>query len=84
MNIDEVVLQLKEQRSQLDAAIQALQGTEGHGKRGRPRGRTMSAATRKRISQMMKKRFGGTKESKEVGGVPGHRGGPSRSPATRL
>jgi hypothetical protein len=58
MTTNEIVLQLKEQRSKLDAAIQALQGTAGHGKRrGRPPGRTMSAAARKRISQMMKKRW---------------------------
>ena len=61
MSVDEVVQQLKQQRSQLDAAIQALQGVTGGGKRrGRPPGhtrRTMSAAARKRISQAMKKRW---------------------------
>ena len=64
MNIDEIVHQLKEERSRLDAAIQALQGTEGHGKRrGRPPGRTMSAASRKHISQMMKKRWAERKKA---------------------
>jgi hypothetical protein len=66
MNIDEVVQQLKQRRIGLDTAIQALQGTEGHGKhRGRPPGRTMSSATRKRISQMMKKRWAERKKAKK-------------------
>jgi exonuclease VII small subunit len=71
MNVDEVVQQLKQQRSRLDAAIQALEGSSGKGKRrGRPPGstnksgkrRTMSAAARKRISQAMKKRWAAQKK----------------------
>jgi hypothetical protein len=54
MNVDEIVQQLKQQRSRLDAAIQALEGVSG---RGRPPGSTrrpLSPAARKRISQTMK------------------------------
>ena len=63
MNIDEVARQLKEQRSRLNAAIQALEGTK---RRGWPPGsnrRTMSAAARKRISQAMKARWAATKKA---------------------
>ena len=78
MNVNEIVQQLKRQRSLLDAAIQALEGTEGHGKRrGRPPGtinkqstagapkkrRTMSAAARKRIAESMRKRWAAAKRS---------------------
>ena len=62
MNVDEVIQQLKQQRSRLDAAIQALEGVGGRSKRrGRPPGSTkrriMSAAARKRISKAMKARW---------------------------
>jgi hypothetical protein len=61
MNIGQIVHQLKQERSRLDAAIEALEGATGGGKRrGRPPGskrRTLSAAARKRISQAMKKRW---------------------------
>jgi len=74
MNTDEIVQQLKQQRSRLDAAIQALQGTEGHGKRrgrppgsknasGTPKRRTMSAAARKRIAEATRKRWAAAKKS---------------------
>jgi hypothetical protein len=64
MTTSEIVQQLKEERSKLDAAIQALQGTEGHGKRrGRPASRTLSAAARKRISAAMKKRWAERKKA---------------------
>ena len=72
MNVDEIVQQLKQQRSRLDAAIQALEGVGGSGKRrGRPPGtankpakrRTMSAAARKRISAAMKKRWAELKKA---------------------
>jgi hypothetical protein len=66
MNIDEVVQQLNQQRSRLNAAIQALEGTN---RRGRPPGstkrRTMSAAARKRISQAMKKRWATLKKAQK-------------------
>jgi hypothetical protein len=74
MNVDEVVQQLKQQRSRLDAAIQALEGVGGRGKRrGRPPGstnknagrRTMSAAARKRISEAMKKRWAAQKKAQK-------------------
>ena len=65
MNVNEILQQLNEQRSRLDAAIQALEGVSGRERRGRPPGstnkltkrRTMSAAARKQISKMMKKRW---------------------------
>jgi hypothetical protein len=61
MKINEVVQQLKQQRSRIEAAIRALEGVKGAGKRrGRPPGskrRTMSAAARKRISEAMKARW---------------------------
>lgn len=42
MNIDGVVQQLKQQRSKLDAAIQALEGVGGRGKR---RGEALTSRT---------------------------------------
>jgi len=74
MNVDDVVQQLKQQRDKLDAAIQALEGTSGRGKRrGRPPGsanksakrRTMSAGARKRISAAMKARWAELKKAKK-------------------
>jgi hypothetical protein len=78
MNVNEILQQLKQQRSRLDAAIQALQGTEGHGKRhGRPPGsknqaskasaapkrRAMSAAARKLMAEAMRKRWAAAKKA---------------------
>jgi len=69
MDIQGVVEDLKRERARLDAAIEALQGLGSGRKRGpgRPVGsgkakgvagrRHMSAAARKRISEMMKKRW---------------------------
>jgi len=70
MNVDELVQQLKQQRSRLDAAIQGLEGIGGPSKRrGRPPGstkrRTMSAAARKRISAAMKARWAERKKAKK-------------------
>lgn len=66
MNVDEIVQQLKQQRSRLDAAIQALEGVRG---RGRPPGstkrRTMSAAARERIAQAMKARWAQWKKAQK-------------------
>ncbi len=70
MNVDEIIQQLKHERSKLDAAIQVLESISG---RGRPPGstnkltkrRTMSAAARKRISQMMKKRWAERKKAQK-------------------
>jgi len=62
--LESIVNQLKEERDRLDRAIAALEGGSGR-KRGRPPGsssavgprRKMSAAARKKISEMMKKRW---------------------------
>lgn len=75
MNIQEVLEDLKRERERLDAAIEALQGLGSGRKRGpgRPAGsgaaksrggrRHMSAAARKRISEMMKKRWAERKKA---------------------
>ena len=69
MDIQTVLADLKRERARLDAAIEALQSLGSGQKRGpgRPAGsgkaqgkakrRHMSAAARKRISEMMKKRW---------------------------
>jgi hypothetical protein len=69
MDIQSVVADLRRERARLDAAIEALQGLGSGKKRGPGRpvgsgkskagksGRHMSAAARKRISEMMKKRW---------------------------
>ena len=69
MDIQSVLADLKRERARLDAAIDALQGLGSGRKRGPGRpagsgkakngrsGRHMSAAARKRISEMMKKRW---------------------------
>jgi hypothetical protein len=79
MNVDEIVRQLKEDRSRLDAAISALEGVGSASssvkRRGRPPGsgnkstgapvkrRVMSAAARKRIAHAMKQRWAAAKKS---------------------
>jgi hypothetical protein len=87
MNVNEIVQQLKDERSGLNTAIQALEGIGGSAapakRRGRPPGttnkatgthnqttnvrkkRTMSAAARKRISEMMRKRWAESKRAKK-------------------
>jgi len=66
MDIQQIVSDLKNERERIDAAIRALEGTGKSGRGpGRPPGsgsskgkrRTMSAAARKRISEMMKLRW---------------------------
>lgn len=72
MDIQNVLADLKRQRENLDRAITALEGIGGQPRRrGRPAGsqqqssastgrrgrRHMSAASRKRISEMMKQRW---------------------------
>lgn len=67
MDIQSILGDLKRERERLDKAIAALEGTGGGGRRrGRPAGsgaskgrprRHMSAAARKRISEMMKQRW---------------------------
>lgn len=75
MNIQTVLGDLKKERARLDAAIAALEGLGSGRKRGpgRPAGsgkatpvakrRHMSAAARKRISDMMKKRWAERKKA---------------------
>lgn len=74
MNVDEIVRQLKEECSKLDAAISALEGGRlGSGRLGRPTGKTakraparrrgMSAAARKRIAEAMRKRWAAARKS---------------------
>ena len=77
MDIQNVLADLRRERARLDAAIEALQGLGSGRKRGpgRPVGsgkakaatgrrrRHMSAAARKRISEMMKKRWAERKKS---------------------
>ena len=63
MDLAKVVAALKEQRTRIDHAIAALEGLGSPGRRGRPskaaatKGRHMSAAARKRISEAMKQRW---------------------------
>ena len=76
MDIQTVLADLKRERARLDAAIEALQGLGSGRKRGpgRPAGsgkaqgtrkrRHMSASARKRISDMMKKRWAERKKAK--------------------
>ncbi len=66
MDIQNILSDLKRERDRLDRAIAALEGPGGGRRRGRPVGsvsttrrprRHMSAAARKRISEMMKLRW---------------------------
>lgn len=65
MDIQTILADLKKERERIDRAIGALEGIGGRGP-GRPAGKTgarrrgrrhMSAAARKRISEMMKQRW---------------------------
>jgi hypothetical protein len=67
MDIQNILGDLKKERERIDRAIAALEGLRGR-RRGRPAGskaqgqgkhprRHMSAAARKRISEMMKQRW---------------------------
>lgn len=77
MDLQAIVAELKREREKLDQAIAALDGVSGRGgrRRGRPPGTTatagrrrgrrhMSAEARKRISEMMKKRWAERKRKK--------------------
>jgi len=66
MDIQSILSDLKRERARLDQAIAALEGGSEPRRRGRPVGsgsgkshprRHMSAAARKRISEMMKQRW---------------------------
>lgn len=74
MDLQTVLEDLKRERARLDAAIEALQGLgtgrkrgpgrpAGSGKKGKSGTRHMSAAARKRISEMMKKRWAERKKA---------------------
>jgi hypothetical protein len=62
MDIQQILTDLKNERERIDSAIRALEGGKPGRGPGRPVGsgkkrRTMSAAARKRISEMMKLRW---------------------------
>ena len=66
MDIQRIITDLKQERERLDRAISILEGLGSGRRRGRPAGghavakharRHMTAASRKRISQMMKQRW---------------------------
>jgi hypothetical protein len=59
MNIDRILADLKAERAHLDRAIAALSGTTNGAERGRGTRRKhhMSAAGRRKISLMMKRRW---------------------------
>ena len=68
MNLQEVIFQLRAERTRLDQAIAALDGSTP--RRGRPpkgsgrsKRRVMSAAARKRISTAMKARWAARKKT---------------------
>jgi hypothetical protein len=57
LDISAIVVQLKSERNRIDEAIKALDGGSANGNRAVARKGGMSAAGRKRISEMMKKRW---------------------------
>ena len=68
MNITDIVAELRKERTRLDSAISALEGIGGPARRGRKpgvsygpvvkkRGGGITPAGRKRLSEMMKKRW---------------------------
>jgi hypothetical protein len=68
MDIQQIVSALRDERDRLEQAISALEGGDGrrrglragflsYGRRGRRGRRRLSAAAKKRISEMMKKRW---------------------------
>jgi hypothetical protein len=59
MTISNIVAELRAERDRIDQAIAALEGMGGarNGRRSRRGRRHMSAAARRKISQMMKKRW---------------------------
>ena len=72
MHITEIVSQLKTERTRIEAAIVALERvssngalkrTENRKSRAPHRARRLSAAARKRISEMMKKRWAERRKS---------------------
>jgi hypothetical protein len=71
MNIEQILSDLRSERDRIDAAISALEGGRTRRGPGRPAGsgkkRTMSAAARKRISEMMKIRWAERKRKAKAG-----------------
>jgi hypothetical protein len=65
MDIQAIVADLRQQVSQLDSAIAALEGIGGKPRLGRPKGkrRHMSASARARISAAMKARWAKRKKA---------------------
>ena len=71
MDIERILSDLKSERDRIDAAIRALEGGKVSRGPGRPAGsgrkrRTMSAAARKRISEMMKLRWAERKKKSKT------------------
>ncbi len=74
MDINQIVSALREERDRLEQAIAALEGADGrrrgraagllgNGRRGRRGRRRLSAAAKRRISEMMKKRWAERKKA---------------------
>ena len=72
MDTQQIVSALREERDRLEQAISALEGAGGGGRRGRKPGsafgigrprRRLSAAAKRRISIMMKKRWAERKKA---------------------
>jgi hypothetical protein len=77
MDIQEIVSALREERDRLEQAIAALEGEDGRrrghraelpedGRRARRGRRRLSAAAKKRISDMMKKRWAERKKAAKI------------------
>jgi hypothetical protein len=69
MDTNQIIAELETERERLDQAISALRGLAGggngrRGRRGRKGRRHLSAAAKKRISDMMKKRWAERKRAK--------------------
>jgi hypothetical protein len=64
MDTRAILRDLEEMRDQISHAISVLQDTAGgNGRRGSRKGRKLSAAARKRISNAMKKRWAARKKA---------------------
>jgi len=77
MDIHQIVSALRDEKERLEQAIAALEGGDGrrrgrkpgllgNGRRGRRGRRRLSAAAKKRISEMMKKRWAERKKAAKV------------------
>ena len=68
MDIERILTDLKAQREHLGQAIAALSGTatSGRGRRGRKRRHNISAAGRRRLSLMMKRRWAERRKAKKA------------------